>query len=98
LIVRAKPAHQSGHLRAHWKLAARTGFDEADAFDTAHGSRLRPLAAAHMHLGMVDAKGLDLNDNVICLRLWFGDVVVNEAVEAAEFFENNSAHDNSFRS
>jgi hypothetical protein len=41
---------------------------------------------------MVDAKGLDLNDNITGLWLGFRDVLVDEAVEAAEFLENDGTH------
>src|SRR5260221_9774868 len=55
--------------------------------------RLGPLAPAHMQLGMVDAEGLDLNDHMAGLGLRLGNVLVNQAVEAAEFLQNDRAHD-----
>jgi hypothetical protein len=46
----AEAAHQRRHFRADWKLAARAGFHQANAFDTAHRRSLGPLAAPHVHL------------------------------------------------
>ena len=56
-------------------------------------SRLCPLAPAHVHLGVVDAERLDLDNYMTCLGLRCWDVLVDQAVKAAEFLENDSTHD-----
>jgi hypothetical protein len=56
---------------------------------------LAPLPSAHVHLGVVDAKGFDPDNDVAGHGLGLGDVLVDEAVLAAEFLENDGTHDDS---
>src|SRR5215472_2454652 len=52
-------------------------------------------AASHVHLGVVDAKRLDLDDDMSGFGLGLGNVLVDQAVEAAEFLRHDRAHGNS---
>ena len=88
----AEAAHQRGHLRPDRKLAARAGLHDADALDAADLGGLGPLAPTHVHLGVVDAERLDLDDDMAGLRLRLGDVLVNEAVEPAELLDDDGTH------
>jgi len=51
-----------------------------------------PLAAAHVHLGVVDTECLDLDDDLPGdgLRLW--QLLVDEAVRPAELLDDDRAH------
>ena len=71
------------------------GFHDADAFDAADRRRLGPLAAAHVHLGVVDPNALIWMTTWPVLGLGLRDVLVDEAVQPAEFLENDGTHDNS---
>ena len=62
----SQTAHQSGNLAAYGKLAAGTRLHDANTFNTADRRRFGPFSAAHVHLGMIDSKCLDLN-NDFCL-------------------------------
>jgi hypothetical protein len=44
---------------------------------------------------VVDPERLDLDDHMASLGLGLRDVLVDEAVQPAEFLENDSTHDNS---
>src|SRR5262249_48775494 len=57
--------------------------------------RLGPLTTPHMYLGMVDSKGLDLDDDVTCLGFRLRDVLVDQAVQPAELLENDGTHSDS---
>jgi hypothetical protein len=48
-----------------------------------------------VHLGVVDAKRLDFDDDVPRFGLGLRNVLVNQAVEAAEFLQYDRAHDDS---
>ena len=48
-----------------------------------------------MHLGVVDAKRLDFDDDVPRFGLGLRNVLVNQAIEAAEFLQHDRAHANS---
>lgn len=89
----AKTTHQRRHLGPDGKLSARARLDQTDAFDAADLRGLRPFAPPHMHFSVVDAERLDFDDNGAGLRLGIGNVPVDEAVEAAELFEDDGAHD-----
>ena len=89
----AQPAHQGRHLGADRELAAGAGLDDADALDAADLGGLGPLAPAHVQLGVVDAERLDLDDHVAVLGFRLRDLLVDEAVRPAEFFQNDGAHD-----
>ena len=47
--------------------------------------RLGPLAAAHVHLGVVDPERLDLDHHVAGFRLRLRDVLVDKAVQPTDF-------------
>src|SRR5262249_19065199 len=79
-----EPAHQRGNRRYAGKFAARAGFHEAYTFYAPNRRRLGPLTTPHMYLGMVDSKGLDLDDDVTCLGFRLRDVLVDQAVQPAE--------------
>jgi hypothetical protein len=91
----AEAAHQRRHLGPDGKLAAGAGLHQPDALDAAHFRGLGPLAPPHVHLGVVDAERLDLDDDVTRLRLRVGNLLVNEAVEASELLQDDCAHDGS---
>ncbi|XUJ37630.1 hypothetical protein ACQ5SK_25275 [Bradyrhizobium japonicum] len=44
---------------------------------------------------MIDTESLDLDDGMTRLRLRLRNVPIDEAVQTAEFFKNDSAHDGS---
>src|SRR5215471_7505772 len=54
--------------------------DQPEGLDADHFRGLGPLPAAHVQLGMVEAKRLDLDDDVIGLRLRSWNLLVHEAV------------------
>src|SRR5262249_55589441 len=85
-------AHQRSHLRADRKLAARAGLHHADALDTADRRGFGPLAAAHVELRMIKPERLDLDDDMTRSRLGLGNVLVDQAVEPAEFLEDDGLH------
>jgi hypothetical protein len=45
-----------------------------------------------VHLGMVDPERLDLDDDMTGLRLGLGYLLVNQAVQSAEFLKNDGPH------
>jgi hypothetical protein len=57
-------AHQRRDLGTDRELAARAGFHQSDALDPADLRRLRPFTPAHVHLRVVQAERLDLDDDM----------------------------------
>src|SRR5260370_18275238 len=55
------------------------------AFDAADGSRLGPLTPAHMHLGVIDAERLYLDDDMYGPRLRLADLFDDQAIGATKF-------------
>ena len=92
MIVRPRPAHQGRHLRPDRELAARAGLHDADALDAADLGDLGPLAPTHVHLGVIEAERLDLDDDVAGFRLRLGNILVNEAVEPSELLDHDGTH------
>jgi hypothetical protein len=88
----AQPAHQRGHFRAEGKLAARAGFDDADALDTAHVGNLRPLPLAHVQFGVVETERLDFDHHVACFRIRLGHFANFQHFRATEFLSENRSH------
>jgi hypothetical protein len=86
-------AHQCGYLGSDREFAAGAGFDEADALDAADLGGLGPFSPAHVHLGVVYAKRLDLDDDMA--RLWFGvrELLEYQALRATEFFYYDCTHE-----
>src|SRR5262249_25097367 len=87
-----EPAHQCCDLGTDRELASRAGLHQTDAFDAADLCSLGPFASAHVHLGVVETEGLDLDDDVakLGLRLW--QLGVDEAVRTAEFLDDDGTH------
>ena len=74
------------------EFATGTRLHNTDAFDAADLGGFCPFAAAHVHFGVIDAEGFDLNDDVPGFRLGLRNIFVDEAVEVAEFLKNDGAH------
>ena len=77
-------ANQRGNLGSDWELAAGAGFHQPDALDADHLRPLGPLASAHVHLGVIDAERLDLDNDVASHGLRLRQIRVHQAVRAAE--------------
>ncbi len=74
------------------QVKAMTSFNLGDRARIKDLGGLRPLAAAHMHLGAVDAECLDLDDDVARLGLGLGDLFVVQAVESPELLDDDRVH------
>src|SRR5262245_30425500 len=75
-------------------LAPTGNSPPGDDFTTpTHSMPLTGAAAAHMHLGVVDAEGLDMDDHMAILGLRLRNILVDKAVRTAEFLDNDGAHD-----
>jgi hypothetical protein len=80
-----KTAHQRRPLGPDRELARGAGFYQPDALDADHFCGFGPLAPTHVHFGVIDAKRLDLDNDVAGLGFWIRNLLVNEAVESPEF-------------
>ncbi|KAG8425550.1 hypothetical protein J3458_002239 [Metarhizium acridum] len=54
---------------------ARAGLDGAVTLYAADGDGFGPFAAAHVHLGVVDAEGMDADEGGVWSRCWFGGLL-----------------------
>src|ERR1700756_5418638 len=88
----SEPTHQRSYLGSDLKLASRTGLHDTDAFDTTHRCSLSPFASSHVHLGMVNPEGLDLDHSVAGHRLGFWNLFDYQVFNATESINDYRTH------
>ena len=89
----SRAAHQSGNLAADGKLAAGARLHDADTLNAANRCRFSPLSTAHVHLGMIDSKCLDLNNDFAWFWLWFRNLLDDQTIQTTEVIEYDGAHE-----
>jgi hypothetical protein len=85
-------AHQRRHRGTDRELATGAGVDDADALDTADFGCFGPLAAAHVHFGVIDAERAYRDHDFADAGVGFRDFGVRETVQAAETLEHDRPH------
>src|SRR5258708_5197569 len=56
------------------------------------GCRFCPFSAAHVHLGVIDSKCLDMNNDFAWFRLWFRNLLDDQTIQTSEVIEYDGAH------
>nr|WP_218034291.1 hypothetical protein [Acrocarpospora corrugata] len=81
------------HLGAKGELSTGAGTHQAHTLDAAHLGGLGPLAPAHVHLGVVEAERLDLDDDLTGQGLGFRQFPIDKALRPAELLDHDRTHD-----
>lgn len=90
--VAAHTAHDADHLGADGDLAIGAGGDDADGLEAGYGVPLVPLALAHVHLGVVHAEGVHVDEHLALDGFRLGYHAVFEDLWPTEAGDHDCLH------